>query len=297
MMWPLRGSRSRSSLAFWAADEGDEGDLAYTLVIGVGIRIFTIVLLSGLAHAQEPVTPQQEQAVRAVGNMCLEPPPMVRWQDYDGPFAKLVYTVAGKVERRSLHQPHYKAGSVLCAFGVKDKVWLFMRDSTDPLTLLEDAFNSGLDQAQNAQPSFGQGMRGYGRRLGANVASDASGRFFSEFLFPTLLSEDPRYYRLGTGSVGKRLLHSLGHSVISHRDNGKRMPSISLWAGITAGVLVNDVYHPGTTHGAGSIAWQVNSNVLQGAGFDVLREFWPELARKFHVPFRAARQPVERQLP
>jgi hypothetical protein len=260
-----------------------------------------LFLLGGVALGQaqepEPVTPQQEQAVQARGSTCLEPPPMVSWRDYNGPFAKLVYTVAGKVERRSLHQPHYKPGSMLCSFGVKDKFVLFLRDSTDPLTLLEDAFNSGIDQAQNTPSSFGQGMKGYGRRLGANVASDASGRFFSEFLFPTLLSEDPRYYRLGTGSVGRRLLHSLGHSVVSHRDSGASMPSISLWAGVTAGVLVSDVYHPGSTHGPGSIAWQVGSNVLQSAGFDVLREFWPELARKFHVPFRAARQPTERAVP
>ena len=74
------------------------------------------------------------------------------------------------------------------------------------------------------------------------------------------------------------------------------MPNISEWAGTTSGVLLSDLYHPGTTHGPGSIASQVGWNILQDTGFDVLREFWPEIARKFHVPFRAASEPVARPI-
>lgn len=219
---------------------------------------------------------------------------MVRWQDYNGPLAKLVGTVAEKIDRRSVSLPRYMPGLMLCSLGVRDKFVLFAQDSITPLTLLNDAFNSGVDQAENSEPRFGQGMKGYGRRLGANAASDASGRFLSEFLFPTILSEDPRYYRLGRGSGWHRLLHALGHSLIAHQDNGRQMPNISEWAGTTAGVLLSDIYHPGTSHGPGPIAWQVGSNVLEGAGADVLREFWPGVARKLHVPFRAAFPPNER---
>jgi hypothetical protein len=245
----------------------------------------------------EPTTPEQEQAKRATGAAgvtCLEPPPMVRWQDYDGPSAKLVGTLAGKLDRPSVHLPHYKPGDVLCALGVKDKFILFVQDTVNPFTLLNVAFNSAVDQAENSESAFGQGMKGYGRREGANEASDASGRFFSEFLFPTILSEDPRYYRQGRGSGGRRLLHALEHALVAHTDSGKRMPNISEWAGTTSGVLLSDVYHPGTTHGFGSTAPQVSWNILQDTGFDVLREFWPEIARKFHVPFRDASEPRAR---
>ena len=72
------------------------------------------------------------------------------------------------------------------------------------------------------------------------------------------------------------------------------MPNISEWAGTTAGVLLSEIYHPGTSHGARLVAGDVSFNVLQGAGFDVLREFWPEIARKLHVPFRAAFPPRTR---
>lgn len=219
---------------------------------------------------------------------------MIRWQDYNGPFAKLVGTLAGKLDRTSVHQPNYKPGEVLCSLGVKDKFILAVEDTIDPVTLLDVAFNSGLDQAENAEARFGQGMKGYGKRFAANEESDASGRFFSEFLYPTLLSEDPRYYRLGRGTVGHRLLHAVGHAVIAHQDNGRLMPNIAEWAGTTSGVLMSDIYHPGGTHGPASVAMQVTFNILQDTGFDVLREFWPEIARKFHVPFRAAAPPLQR---
>ena len=221
---------------------------------------------------------------------------MVRWQDYDGPFAKLVGTLGAKLDRPAVHQPHYKPGDRLCSLGVKDKFILFVRDTTDPITLLTVAFSSGVDQAENSEARFGQGMEGFGKRLGANEASDASGRFFTEFLFPTMLSEDPRYYRLGRGSVGHRMLHAVEHAVVAHTDDGGRMPNISEWAGTTSGVLLSDLYHPGTTHGPGSVAWQVSFNILQDTGFDILREFWPEIAQKLHVPFRAASPPIPRPI-
>ena len=261
-----------------------------------------IMAIGATLWAQEPATPerktsQQEQAnstTGAAGVTCLEPPPMVLWQDYNGPFAKLVGTVAGKLDRTSVHLPNYRAGYMLCSLGVKDKFILFVRDTIDPITVLSVAFSSAVDHAEGSESRFGQGMKGFGKRLGANEASDASGRFFSEFLFPSILSEDPRYYRLGRGSGGRRLLHALEHAVVAHRDSGGRMPNISEWAGTTSGVLLSDLYHPGTTHGAGSIATQVSLNILQDTGFNILREFWPEIARTFHVPFRDASAPIFR---
>ena len=214
-------------------------------------------------------TPEKEEAVNktgAGGVTCLQPPDMVRWQDYDGPFAKLVGTLGSKLDRPAVHLPHYKPGDVLCSFSVEDKFKYFVQDSIDPVTLFGVVFFSSMDQWQNSEPRFGQGMKGYAHR----------------------------YYRLGAGGTGRRLGHALAHTFVAHSNHGKQMPNISEWAGTTSGVLLSDVYHPGTTHGAGHIAWQVGFNVLQDTGFNVLREFWPEIAQKFHVPFRALAPPIPR---
>jgi hypothetical protein len=45
-----------------------------------------------------------------------------------------------------------------CAlFEVKDKFTLFVRDTFEPISFLEAAFNAGLDQASKPDPTYRQG--------------------------------------------------------------------------------------------------------------------------------------------
>ena len=239
--------------------------------------ILIVLALNGLMEAQEPASadPPQEETRQNVAAPCLEPPPLVRWQDYQGPLQKVVGTFARKLERKSAHPPHYKPGTVLCSLEVKDKFILFVQDTFDPVSFLSAGFNASLDQAANQDPTFGQGATGYGKRFGADFAGQTAGRFFTDFAYPTLFSEDPRYYRLGHGTVGKRLFHATEHAFVAHRDNGKRMFNFSEWLGTASAVALNNVYHPGNEHGFGPATKQVGYSIIEDMGFDVLREFWP----------------------
>src|SRR6266478_6857714 len=257
-------------------------------------------LAGGAAWAQGlPTAPQQapaaslrEEAVKNAAAPCVEPPPMVRIEDYNGPFRKVVGTFARPLERKSVHPPHYKPGAKLCTLKLKDKFVLFVQDSFDPVTFLASGFNAGLDQAADSDPSYGQGAEGYGRRFGAEFAGQASSRFFKDFAYPWIFSEDPRYYRLAHGSAKKRLLHALEHAVVAHRDNGTRVFNISEWLGTTSAVVLSNTYQPDNERGFANTAKRVGYSILQDAGFDVLREFWPEISRTFKLPFRGESEPV-----
>lgn len=61
--------------------------------------------------------------------------------------------------------------------------------------------------------------------------------------------------------------------------------------GTTSRVALSNLYHPGNERGFGPAASRVGISVLTDAGFDVLHEFWPEISRKFKLPFRGAREP------
>jgi len=113
------------------------------------------------------------------------------------------------------------------------------------VTFLDSAFNAGLDQAQDTDPSYWQGAEGYGRRFGAEYTGQASSRFFKEFAYPWIFSEDPRYYRLAHGNAGRRLLHAVEHSVVAHRDDGARMFNFSEWLGTTSTVVLEQYLSPG----------------------------------------------------
>lgn len=234
-------------------------------------------------------TPAQETQPRPTAP-CVQPEPMVSWEDYHGPLQKVVGAFARRLERRSANAPHYKPGALLCVLSLHDKFLLSVRETFDPVTLLGIAYDAGISQAQNDDPSYGQGAQGYGKRFGAGLGGEASSQFFKDFLYPTVFFQDPRYYRLGQGSTRNRFLHALEHSVVAHRENGSQMFNFTEWLGTTSAVVLSNTYHPDNKRGLGPTATRVGYSVAEDIGFDMLREFWPEIARKLRLPFRGQKR-------
>jgi hypothetical protein len=227
-----------------------------------------------------------EETRRNIAAPCLEPPPLVTWEDYRGPLRKAVGVFARKLERKSVHPPHYKPGAALCSLEVKDKFRLFVQNTFDAASFFSAGFSASLDQAANRDTALGQGAMGYGKRFGYDFAGQSAGRFIKEFAVPTAFSEDPRYYRLGHGSAGKRLLHATMHAFVAHRDSGRRMFNFTESLGMVSAVALNSACYPGSERGFAPAMRQAGYSVMQDMSFDVLREFWPEVARKLRLPFR-----------
>ncbi|MGA8221611.1 MAG: hypothetical protein WB780_08145 [Candidatus Acidiferrales bacterium] len=214
---------------------------------------------------------------------------MVSYRDYQGPFQKVVAAFGRRLERKSAHPPHppnYKPGATLCVLDTKDKFLLFVEDTIDPVTFIYAGFNAGIGQAENTGRSYGQGGAGYGTRFGASFAGQASNEFFKEFAYPTLFREDPRYYRMAQGSTRGRFLHAIEHAFVAHRDNGSPVFNFTEWLGTSSAVALSNTYHPDYRRGFSPAAQRVGISVGEDMGFDVLREFWPEIARRFKLPFR-----------
>jgi len=237
------------------------------------------------------------QVVLNPAGQCVQPPPMVQLEDYNGPFHKVIGTLTRKLDRQSVHLPHYKPGLVLCSLEIKDKFFLFLRDSVDPETFLSAGFDAGISQAENDDAPFGQGGAGYAKRLGASYTDEAQFRFFKEFAYPTIFSEDPRYYRVGQGPVGRRFLHAVAHSVVAYNDHSRPMFNFSEWLGEISGTSIGNLYHPGARRGFAPAAQGIAVDVAMDIGFDELREFWPEAARKLRLPFRDQNEPPPDAIP
>jgi len=280
----------------------DDSIRSRMLVTGLRISVFVWITWASAAQAQEPPVapptpsfpaPAQNPAVslgqlntKAPGAPCVQPTPTVSWDDYEGPFAKAVGIFGRKLELKSVHPPHYKPGAVLCTLTVKDKFILFVKDSVSPADFPTAGFNAGISQAENDDPSYGQGAAGYGKRFGASLADQSSGEFFKDFVYPTIFSEDPRYYRLAHGGFGKRFFHAVSHCVIAYRVDGTTMFNFSESLGTASAVVLANTYHPDNRRGFGPAAERFGYSVGSDTGFDVLREFWPEVARKFKLPFK-----------
>lgn len=232
----------------------------------------------------------QPTAIPAI--KCVQPPPLISLMDYDGPLDKTVGAFANKLELRAVHQPHYQPGVVLCSLALKDKFILFLRDTYDPVTFVAAGFLAGIDQGIGRDRSFGGGGQGYAKRFGAEFVDQTSFKFFKDFAYPSLFGEDPRYYRMMEGPRKARLLHAIGHTFITHTDNGEPMFNFSEWLGTTSVVVLSNEYHPGNGRGFWPAAGGVSLAVGIDTGSDILREFWPDIARKLRLPFRVDTVPT-----
>jgi hypothetical protein len=218
-------------------------------------------------------------------NPCIHPSPLISVQDYTGPFRRVVLFVARKPEIKTVQTPPLQANRV-CALAPRQKFHLFIRNTFEPVTVISAAFNAGLEQAQDTDPTFGQGAEGYGKRFGASMADLVSSDLFHTFIFPVIFRQDPRYYRLGQGTTGERTGHALTHVFVARGDSGKKMFNYSEWLGTAASVSLGNTYHPGNRRGVGPASERIAISVGTDVGFDLLREFWPELVRKLKLPFR-----------
>ena len=162
-------------------------------------------------------------AESSAGFTCIQPATIFKWEDYQGPLRSAVGLLARGLEHKPANRSRYKPGTVLCSVKVKDKFTLFVRDTFDPFSLVSPAVSAGMDQSANRDPSYGEGASGYARRFGASLASQTSARFFGGFVYPTLFSEDPRYYPLIHGSGRHRFLHAVQHTFVARHDSGKGM--------------------------------------------------------------------------
>ncbi len=126
----------------------------------------------------------------------------------------------------------------------KLKFHLAWKSSTDPVTIGGAAFLALLEQAGDQYPEFGQGMQGYGKRLGAGYADIFASTFLSGAVFPSLLKQDPRYYYKGTGSTSSRILHAVGNSVSCKSDKGRWQFNYSNVLGVFGGAALSSYLYP-----------------------------------------------------
>lgn len=272
-----------------ACSTGSGLDVTFGTPISI-FRILTITLLfdSQIVLSQTGVSRRDldnHPDKRAKTSPCIQPAKLYSAADYDGPLRKIVVYFARKPEIKTVH-PHSRPGLTLCALDASEKFRLFTQDTIEPVTFIGAAFDSGLAQAEDNDSSFGQGSAGYAKRYGAALADSVSRDFFHTYLFPVVFRQDPRYYRRLEGNAPARLGHALSHVFVAESDSGRKTFNFSEWLGTTSSVVLSTTYHPGNSRGIGPACQRIGVSIAWDAGFDVLREFWPEVVHRLKLPFK-----------
>ncbi|WP_263384241.1 carboxypeptidase-like regulatory domain-containing protein [Granulicella arctica] len=208
----------------------------------------------------------------------------------DLPIAATSTDVTVVVTQEQLAQEQIKEAEKQRAFGIfpnfytsyvwdaapltrKQKYDLGLHSVADPVTFLAVGVASGIEQARNTFPGYGQGAKGYAKRYGAGYADDAIGRMLSSAVFPSIFHQDPRYFYMGSGTVRERAWYALRSAVVAKGDNGKWQPAYSFVLGSFASGAISNAYHSADDRGAGLTIRNGFLDLAGHAADNLLREF------------------------
>ncbi len=149
----------------------------------------------------------------------------------------------------------------------------------DPVEVVFMGIEAGIGQADNTNPTYGQGFVGYSKRFGTAYADAIVGNFGTGAIFPALLRQDPRYYQLGKGNFLHRFVYAAGRVLVTRSDtSGKTQFNFSELLGNSMAAGVANAYHPGP-HTLASNSGVLGTQVLLDALGYELKEFWPDIHR------------------
>ena len=158
------------------------------------------------------------------------------------------------------------------------KFVMWARGAYDPLGLGADAVKAALEHSPHGGfCDYGSGLPGYGKCFGSALLDANVSSFFGDYLFPVWLHQDPRYFRLGHGSIPLRIAYSISRVFITRTDSGgNAFATASLMGTVLAGVTSN-LYYPRRDRGVGLTLSRMEWDLAGTAIFNLEAEFWPDI--------------------
>ena len=168
----------------------------------------------------------------------------------------------------------------------KQKFRIAYKDSFDyPVFGVAGAF-SALSHLENSNPSFGQGFKGYAHRYATSYGDQMIGNVMTEGLFPAMLHEDPRYFRHPGGSKWFRAGYALSRVLVTRTDSGGQRFNYSEILGNASATAISNSYSPDSRDVEDNLQ-KLYMQVATDAFSNVLKEFWPDIKKKFFTKHHA----------
>jgi hypothetical protein len=164
--------------------------------------------------------------------------------------------------------------------GANDKFKIAKADAFDPGAVVLAAGAGGMAQLFNSNRPFGQEASGYSRYFGAAYANHVIGDFLTEGLYPSLLHQDPRYFRKSSGSTRSRLGYAISRVFRTQTDAGGTALNYSRLLGASSTVAISSLYYANHRDAEAS-AVGFGTQLGEAMAANILKEFWPDLLRKF----------------
>jgi hypothetical protein len=151
----------------------------------------------------------------------------------------------------------------------------------NPESVFNAAASAAISQATNSPKEWGGGAEAFGERIGSAFAQHII-RNTLQYGISAALHEDNRYFVSGESGFLRRTKYAVMSTLLARHDNGSRSVSFSRIGGSAGAAFISRAWQPNSTTTAGDGAVTFGFNMAAQMGFNVVREFMPDLKRRFH---------------
>lgn len=235
----------------------------------------TMHLLCPFSGAQEPSHPsampdapstsQQQQAKPGTGMNTMQ---------NGAEFISLL-------QRGSIVFPNLATSTAPLSPGQKLK--LAVNNSVSLSAFVAANLSAGVNEVHDEPAAYGEGIGGYGKRLGAAMARRSSSQVLGTFLLASALHQDPRFFVRNDLGLGGSIKYAIRRVFITRGDSGDREFNWSGLLGMMGSEGVANVYYPDNYRTATNTFSRFGYDMLGNALGNLLRQHWPRINRRLKL--------------
>ena len=164
-----------------------------------------------------------------------------------------------------------------------DKVIFSFTEIARPITLIPALYSASYEQLFQTDPKYGNDSAAFGQKIGAALLRRATLRVYSDGIFASAFHQDPRYYRIASGSLVHRGLLSARQAFVRRSDGGVNQFNYSGIAGRAASAVTVLAYYPSVSRTGKVVGLTFATSIASDMGGNLVLEFLPNIIRKFPV--------------
>ncbi len=186
-----------------------------------------------------------------------------------------------RAQDASIPDPAAQSTPALPSPSVSEKWNFFLRETVNPLILVEAGPDATASQLTRSAPLYGKHFlknAAFLKRFGATVGDDVSQNFFADFVLASAFHEDTRYVRKGSvRRMWPRIGYAISRAVITRTDSGDATLNWANVFGCAMSAALSNAYYPprSRTASVGAVNWGTD---IAGAGLsNLMPEFGPDV--------------------
>jgi hypothetical protein len=161
----------------------------------------------------------------------------------------------------------------------KGKFQEWAQSEYDPLGLAVGVVEAGTIEYSHTDGfcGYGVGLGPFGECYGSLELDATDSSFIGDFVLPVLWHQDPRYFRLGEGSFGRRVWYAVARVFVTYNDSGHAVFYSSALTGTAVAAALSNFYYPPQDVGAGHTMSRIGIDLGNTALYNLAAEFWPDI--------------------